>query len=445
MKKYNFPAGYSFFASIDRMFKQVKDPIGSMEESLEHFGGTYSVYLGLTRMIVTQDPDFTTHVLKTNHRNYHKSAIQTKQLGRFLGKGLLTSNGDYWLKQRRLIQPGFHADKIQALYGIIKKTIDEFLVDFPVGKEIDVFPLMNKLAFQLVINTLFDVEVAEEKRNELSRFINEAQAFVVKDVRQPYKRWWFRLSGEMKKNLDQASRARNIIREIIRERQRHQEKFNDLLDMLLDARYEDTGTPMEEEQIIDEIMVLTIAGHDTTANALAWALFLLAKHPNQLEKLKEATIDIDLQQTVSSDPLNCVIQETMRLYPPAWIVDRVSLAADRFSGFSFPANTIVILFYYGMHRDKKYWEDPDSFLPERFSKSDASKGRHKAYYPFGAGPRLCIGNNFAMAEMTIFLQTFIHQFRIITNAQTPVINPLITLKPDRVMLSISRLRNMPSG
>lgn len=445
MKKYTFPGGYSFFASIDRTFKQVKDPIGSMQESMEQFGGTYSVYLGFTRMIITQDPDFTTYTLKTNHRNYHKSAIQAKQLGRFLGKGLLTSNGEYWLKQRRLIQPGFHADKIQALYGIIEKTIDEFLRDFPVGKEIDVYPLMNKLAFQLVINTLFNVEVAEEKRNELSRFINEAQAFVVKDVRQPYKRWWFRLSGEMKKNLDQAARARNIIRDIIRERQSQEAKFNDLLDMLLEARYEDTGTPMDEEQMIDEIMVLIIAGHDTTANALSWALFLLAKHPQELEALRQATTALDLSQIVSSDHLNSVIQETMRLYPPAWIIDRVSLGKDTFKGFTFPGNTIIILFLYGMHRDKKYWDNPDRFLPERFSKSNSNKGKHKAYYPFGAGPRLCIGNNFAMAEMTIFLQAFIHAFQIEPNEQTPVINPLITLKPDRVLLSVEKLGKRSSG
>src|SRR3989337_671458 len=173
MKKYNLPEGYTLLQSFARTYKQVKDPIGSMEESMERFNGTYAVNLGTKRLIATQDPGFIEYVLKTNHKNYYKSAIQTEQLGRFLGKGLLTSNGEYWLKQRRLIQPGFHSDKIHALYAIIKRTADQFLRSFPEGEEVDVYPLMNALAFEIVINTLFNVRVPLEDRNELSRFITD--------------------------------------------------------------------------------------------------------------------------------------------------------------------------------------------------------------------------------------------------------------------------------
>ena len=172
-----------------RTYKQVKDPIGSMEESMARFGGTYSVNLGTRRMIATQDPGFVDYVLKTNHKNYYKSPILTEQLGRFLGHGLLTSNGEYWLKQRRLIQPGFHMEKIQALYAIIKRTVDGFLDRFPTGDRLDVYPLMNTLAFEIVINTLFNIRVPEETRLELSCFISETQDFVIKDIRQPHKSW----------------------------------------------------------------------------------------------------------------------------------------------------------------------------------------------------------------------------------------------------------------
>src|SRR5688500_915556 len=158
MKKYNLPEGYSLLQSFARTYKQVKDPIGSMEESMEKFNGTYSVNLGTKRLIATQDPGFIDHVLKNNHKNYHKSPILTQQLGRFLGKGLLTSNGEYWLKQRRLIQPGFHPEKIHALYGIIKRTVDHFLSILPTGDRVDVYPLMNALAFEIVINTLFNIK-----------------------------------------------------------------------------------------------------------------------------------------------------------------------------------------------------------------------------------------------------------------------------------------------
>jgi cytochrome P450 len=173
--KYNLPRGYTFLQSLVRTYKQVKNPIGTMEESMRKFDGTYAVNLGLKRMIVTQDPGFIDHVLRTNHKNYYKSPIQTEQLGRFLGKGLLTSNGEYWLKQRRLIQPGFHVEKIQALYGIIKTTTDNFLDNFPTGKQIDVYALTYKLAFEIVINSLFNVKVPVEDQLQLSSFIREVQ------------------------------------------------------------------------------------------------------------------------------------------------------------------------------------------------------------------------------------------------------------------------------
>lgn len=159
MKHYSMPPGYSFLQSLVRTYKQVKNPIGTMEESMAKFDDTYAVNLGAKRLIATQDPGFVDYVLRTNHKNYFKSAIQTDQLGKFLGKGLLTSNGEYWLKQRRLIQPGFHVDKIHALYAIIKKTVDNFLHSFPTGGQVDIYPLMHKLAFEIVINSLFNVKV----------------------------------------------------------------------------------------------------------------------------------------------------------------------------------------------------------------------------------------------------------------------------------------------
>ena len=381
MKSYKLPEGYSLLESFARTYKQVKDPIGSMEESMARYNGTYAVNLGSKRMIATQDPGFIDHVLKTNHKNYYKSPILTEQLGRFLGRGLLTSNGEYWLKQRRLIQPGFHADKIHALYAIIKRTVDQFLDAFPTGKNVDVYPLMNSLAFEIVINTLFNIRVPPETRKELSRFITDTQDFVIKDIRQPHKSWWFRLSGEVNKNLRKAEGARHIIRTMIRTRKESGDKFNDLLDMLLDARYEDSGQPMEERQVIDEILILLIAGHETTANALSWTLYLLANHPDEQKRTYASTYHMGVTEAVTNDVLNAVIKESMRLYPPAWISDRVALQDDAYKDFTFPADTILILFYYGLHRDPKHWEDPAAFKPDRFLNTKADKDKTKAFFP----------------------------------------------------------------
>jgi cytochrome P450 len=437
MKRYNLPAGYSLLESFARTYKQVKDPIGSMEESMSRFNGTYAVNLGTRRMIATQDPGFVEHVLKNNHKNYYKSPILTEQLGRFLGKGLLTSNGEYWLKQRRLIQPGFHLEKIHALYGIIKRTVDQFLDAFPQG-QVDVYPLMNSLAFEIVINTLFNVRVPAETRKELSQFISDTQDFVIKDIRQPHKSWWFKISGEVERNMKKAEGARKIVRSIIRTRKESGDKFHDLLDMLLDARYEDTGLPMEEGQVIDEILILLIAGHETTANALSWTLYLLAKHPSEQDRIRTHTHSFSVDQSVSDNLLNAVIKESMRLYPPAWISDRIALHDDSYRNYTFPANTILILFYYGLHRDPRYWKDPVTFTPDRFLADAGGKDKPKAYYPFGAGPRLCIGNNFAMAEMTIFLQAMIQRFRVSPSGIEPRMKPLVTLRPDRVILDVQK-------
>lgn len=437
MKNYSLPNGYNFLQSLVRTYKQVKNPIGTMEESMRKFNGTYAVNLGTRRLIATQDPGFIDYVLRTNHKNYHKSAIQTEELGRFLGKGLLTVNGAYWLKQRRLIQPGFHIDKIHGLYAIIKKTVNDFLLTFPTGK-VDVYPLMHKLAFEIVINSLFNIKVPQETRDTLNDFINEVQAFVIKDLRQPHKSWWFKVSGEVKRNLKRAENARTIIRDIINTRKKSNKKFNDLLDMLLDARYEDTGEPMHEDQVIDEILIVLIAGHETTANALSWSLYLLANDKPELEKLTRATKNLSVTETVSNDALASVIKESMRLYPPAWISDRVALQDDAYNNFTFPKGSIIILFYYGLHRDAKHWDNPDAFMPERFAKENEDKRKPKAYYPFGGGPRLCIGNNFAMAEMAIFLQSMIEEFDIAPTDQQPKSNPLITLRPDSIVLSIKK-------
>ncbi len=439
MRKYSMPHGYSFLQSLVRTYKQVKNPIGTMEESMERFNGTYAVNLGTKRLIATQDPGFIEYILKTNHKNYFKSAIQTDQLGRFLGKGLLTSNGEYWLKQRRLIQPGFHADKIHSLYAIIKKTVDDFLETLPTSKSIDIYPWMHKLAFEIVINSLFNIRVPLKDQQQLSLFISEVQEFVIKEVRQPHKNWWFNLSGEVKRNLAKAEGARNIIRNIIQERKKSGLKFNDLLDMLLDARYEDNGKPMHEQQVIDEILIVLIAGHETTANALSWTLYLLSTHPEELIKLQQATRNLTVVESVVNDSLACVIKESMRLYPPAWISDRVALNDDGYDSFTFPKGSIIILFYYGLHRDSKYWKNPASFIPERFAKKNNEKEKIKNYYPFGAGPRLCIGNNFAMAEMSIFLQAIINRFELKPTGIRPLINPMVTLRPDHVMLEIKRI------
>ncbi|MBL7852448.1 MAG: cytochrome P450 [Cyclobacteriaceae bacterium] len=434
MSRYHYPPGYSFFGTYQRALKVVKSPLETMMESVDRFGESYSVADGFSgRMILTQDPEFIDYVLRRNHRNYNKSRMVTQKLGRFIGNGLLTSNGAYWLRQRRLIQPGFHPQKIKDLYVIMQATIDRFLEQFPAGDHVDIYPLMNRLAFDVVVNTLFDIDLPADTIAELSRFISEIQEFVITDIRQPYNSWWFEVSGRVAAVQRKAERVREILRGVVRERKASGRRYNDLLDMLLDARYEDTGEGMTEEQILDEIVILFIAGHETTGNSLAWTLYLLATHRDELETLREETLDLSTSDTVAHPRLQAVINESMRLYPPAWVSDRVSIEDDSFNGFTYPAGTIIALFYYGLHRSAKYWEEPLSFRPERFLRQ---KENTRIFFPFGGGPRLCIGNNFAMAEMALFLRSFIRKFELQPTDTTPRIRPLVTLRPEGIYLGV---------
>lgn len=438
MRHYNYPQPISLIRFITRSFRLLRNPIEVIGENMEMYGGNYSAPMGKNRIIVTQDPEFIDYVLRKNHKNYDKSQILTNTLSKYIGHGLLTATGSHWLKQRKLIQPGFHIRKIKALYEIVQQTVDQSLVTFPTGQQIDMYPLMNRLAFDIVINSLFDVAIPPAMMEKLGHFISEVQGFVIKEVRQPYFMWWYRLQGQDKKYLQQAQEARELIRTIIVERKKIQEEHQDLLDMLLNIRYEDTGDAMDEAQLIDEILILIVAGHETTANTLSWTLQLLADHPKKLERLRLESTNLSIEETVKLPYLNAVIKESMRLYPPAWISDRVALADDSFKGFSYEKGTMIASFFYGVHHNEDAWKHANSFEPERFLPDRERELKDRVYYPFGAGPRSCIGNHFAMAEMALFIKSFIQQFDIQSTGYQPKKIALVTLRPDKVLLRLRR-------
>jgi cytochrome P450 len=192
---------------------------------------------------------------------------------------------------------------------------------------------------------------------------------------------------------------------------------------------------MSEKQLLDEIVILFIAGHETTGNALTWALYLLATHPGEYAALREATASLPFADAITHPKLLAVINESMRLYPPAWVSDRVAVEDDSFNGFSYPAGTIIALFYYGLHRSPKYWDDPLAFKPERFL---GERERSRIFFPFGGGPRLCIGNNFALAEMALFLKTFAQVFDLKATGILPRPRALVTLRPEGVRLNVQK-------
>ncbi len=438
---YNIPKGYSGLRTAVRSYRFLKDPINFICNNMQLYGGSYSAKLPqYPNFILTQDAAFINYVLRDNHTNYHKSPLSSGRAAQYLGKGMLFINGDEWLKQRRLAQPGFHREKIQGLYHTVVKAIDEYLATMPVGL-VDMYPLLYRLAFNVIIKSLFDINLSPETMQLLSGNFSEIQDFVMKDVNQPFRRPFYAITGAERKTMKKSEEIRTIFSGIIQSRKAALaagESFNDLLDMLMQATYEDTGLPMPEEQLIYELLVLMFAGHETTANVLSWMLYLLSVNPAVLKNLTNCVQQTDVLSCPRNEYLNAAINETMRLYPAAWITDREALTDDGFGEYRYPKGTIIIPFFYGTHRDKAVWPDADTYNPSRFLDENGKAQKFKNYFPFGAGPRLCIGNNFAMAEMAFFLHAFLNHFTIQPTGQVPKMKPLLTLRPDKVMLQVAR-------
>ena len=420
----------------------LKNPLPFHRENFEKYGDTFRIDLGKgSKWVFTRNPESIKYILQKNHKNYHKSKLQTEDLAKYIGKGLLTSNGDFWRVHRRMIQPAFHKKKLEGLLGIMHQAIEKELAEIKPNAECDIFPLMGDLAFQVVAQSLFSSEAIRPKMRALKEITVRNQKMLIKEMRLPYFKWWFQLSGAINRHLEESKEATKILDGIIQERIDSSKEKDDLLDMLLSARYED-GTPMPRQQLIDEVMILFTAGHETTANALSFALFLLAKNPENQKRVLHEAMGLDFE---SGDYMQLLgqlqytkqcIEEAMRLYPPAYFMDRVSLEDDTIDGNDFKKGTVWLMNLYELHRHPAFWKQPETFRPERFDPLD-KKDYSDCYFPFGAGPRMCIGNNFAMYEMMMTVALLVKKYRISSSLNSVILNPLITLKPEGVPLKFA--------
>lgn len=422
----------------------LKNPLPFHKKNFNLKGNTFRLKLGISKNVVfSRDAMFAQHVLQKNQKNYKKSAIQTKDLAKYVGNGLLTSNGAHWAKQRKLIQPAFHKKQLETLVNKIQEAILTEIEKIEVDQPFNIFPVFNDLAFQTVVKALFSGEVDKRAINRLQYITEAAQEMLVKELRQPYLNWWFKLSGELEKNLALTREARNILNDFVAKRRQSRKRYDDLLDMLLDARY-DNGLAMDDEQLIDEILILFTAGHETTSNALTFAAELLARNPSIQDKIYSEVITLKdeddlLLKLKGLQYTEQVINETMRLYPPAYFIDRVSIESDAFSDFEIKPNTNLLFSIYEIHRDENYFKDSEVFKPDRFE--DKTIKYSPYYYPFGAGPRMCIGNNFAMYEMILTIYELMKVYKIEYKSSPIEIKPLITLKPKNAILQFSKRKD----
>ncbi|MFT5436589.1 MAG: cytochrome P450 [Ulvibacter sp.] len=431
----------SLFKFLRHSIDILKNPLPFHRQNFEKHGDTFRLQIGFGKSVVfSRDASFARYTLQKNHKNYTKSTIQTIDLAKYVGKGLLTAEGEHWKKQRRLIQPAFHKKQLTSLLETVLEAIQIELLKIKTGSPQDIFPVFNDLAFQTVVKALFSSAVNPSEIKRLQQITEETQQMLVKELRQPYLKWWFHASGKLKSVLRLTAEARGVLGKLIDDRKLSNKKEGDLLDMLLDARYED-GSAMEEDQLIDEILILFTAGHETTSNALTFTCELLARHPevqeNIFSEVKKAPSKNEnlMEYMQACSYTKQVVEESMRLYPPAYFIDRINIEEDEFNGMKIPKGTNLLFSLHEIHIHPNFWEEPEAFKPERFLEGSKKYSSH--YYPFGAGPRMCIGNNFAMYEMILAVSEVVSKYRI-SEKTTPIkILPLITMKPKDAILEFN--------
>ena len=416
----------------------VSNPVQVLSKYTATFGDTFRFYLGgIKEAIVTIDPAVIQHVLKTNAENYQKSEIQVKRMGHFLGKGLLTTHGEAWRTQRRLIQKGFDRKQLEALSAIMQDSLAESLMDFDRQihrGDVDIYPQLMKMTFAMVARSLFGAKLKGEDIDLVSHTICTVQEFIVRQTLQPYLNPWFQVSGALRKHEDMRARADSILLEYIK-RRRHQEPGHDLLQTLMDARYGD-GKGMSDELVLSESMQLLVAGHETSSNALSWLLYLLSSRPDCLERIRQEFDAVlgDAPLTISDVPrfefATQVIQEALRLYPPFWMIDREAIADDLAGDVAIPRGSTVIVHVYGAHHAPRYWQDPERFDPARFTKTNQAQHAPFTYLPFGGGPRGCIGGNYAMLQILMILSDLLRKYDFqLSPGQTIEARPMVILRP----------------
>jgi cytochrome P450 len=414
-------------------FLFAKDPLYFLNKGFETCGDTFSIRL-FREFVVSRDPEFFRHVLVQNNKNFSKGS-SSEMLRPVLGNGLLTSDGDFWLRQRRLVQPAFHRERLQELFRSMGEITRSFSADFEShrGKQaINIDEKMMAITADIALKTLFGNLTGEDK-TIIYQQINNAQRHIVTRVRRPYRRPIMALNGENRRFNRDLHYFNNLVMEFIQARRLSGESKHDLLQLLLDSTDEETGDHMTDQQIRDEAITMFAAGHETSATGLSWLLYELAKQPaivagirNEAEIFDEVP---DFDQLMRLTYTRQVVEEGLRLYPPAWTITRHTLHNDTISGFEVKKGSSLFMDIFDLHRNPNLWENPMLFDPERFAPEKVKSRSKFNYLPFGAGPRICIGQQFALMEMQLILATLVKRFSFEpAPLHTTRIHPQIVLK-----------------
>ena len=423
-----------------------RDALGLMTRCARDYGDFVRVRLGLTRAVLIGHPGLVEEVLVTRHHDFRKN-LGTRRLGTLLGNGLLLSEGDFWLRQRRLMQPAFHRQRIAAMAEAMVDTTVALLDRWHAGETRDIAQEMTEVTLRIVGRTLFGTDVGQDldRIRAGSKVMTEhfRSRLYTLMILLPDR---FPTPGNLR-YLRAVHDLNRLVYRILADRRATGENGEDLLGLLLSAR-DDAGCGMTDRQLRDEVMTLLLAGHDTTALALTWAWWLLAKHP-QAEARLHAEIDAVLAghlptaaHAATLSYVQNVMNETLRLYPTAWAIGREAVRDTEIGGQPVAKGTTLLMSPWVIHRDPRFFDNPDEFRPERWSDGLAQRLPRYAYVPFGAGQRACIGASFAQLEATLLLATIAQRFQLELADQSRPVEPLpvVTLRPRGRVAMVLRAR-----
>jgi cytochrome P450 len=430
----------------------LRTPLQFLRSMCETHGDVVEVALGPMEATLVSDPDMVEDILVTRNRLWQKDIFLQTSLRPVLGQGLLSSEGDFWRRQRRLAQPAFHRDRIASYATIMVEHASRLAGTWRDGEIRNVHEDMMRLTLEIVAESLFGARVGDHAKD-----VGEALHAILAIVADPlelFVPWLKHFPTPRRRRFRRAiENLDRIIYGVIEERRRSETESDDLLSMLLHAKDED-GSRMSDKQLRDECMTLFLAGHETTAIALSWTWHLLSKHPEVEKKLAQELANIrdftpfgrsstwsgpsgprilgDRAPVLADIPnlrtTGQIIQESLRMYPPAWSMGREAREDVELKGFRIRKGTQVWFCPWSIQRDPRWFADPNTFRPERWE-GDLAKTLHRyAYFPFGGGPRLCIGQSFAQMEAVLILAVLARRFRVEVLAE-PIPDPSVTLRP----------------
>ena len=427
------PRGHALLGSLRDLNR---DQLGFYARCARQYGDVVPVRLGPSRGLLIYHPDAIEEVLVTRNRDFIKSR-GIRLLRAFLGDGLFTAEGDLWLRQRRLMQPAFHRQRVAAYGEVMATYAARRAAGWHEGAVLDIHEEMMDVTRAIVAKTLFGADVSEEARviGDASEVVMEYFGKRFGSLLAQLLPLWLPTPENLR--LQRAIRHLDaVVYRMIADRRRNPEDRGDLLSILLQAQDADDGSRMTDRQVRDEVMTLFLAGHETTAVALSWAFYLLAQHPEADARLAD-----ELRALAGGPPAvadlpalryaEMVVTESMRLYPPAYGIGREAARATEVAGQPLPAGSIVIMPTWVVHRDGRWFDEPETFRPERWAETAARRLPRFAYLPFGGGPRQCIGNTFATMEATLILAAIAQRFRLaLMPGQRVTPTPYVTLRPE---------------